>query len=346
MKKISVIIPVHNTEQYLEQCIDSVLNQTYSHIEVIIINDNSKDNSINIINKYQKLDNRIILVNAKQTGLSNARNTGLQRVTGDFVIFLDSDDYYVSLNAFSIMVNAMIKHELDILMFDYTRNLDYTPSKIQNSIKTLSQKVSKGTEINNIFFQLEFYAWNNMFRSSFIKEYNKKFTLNRYYEDIPWISFYRFRANKIFALNEVFVHYRVNNNSITIQAKRPTDIIYSYWDLYNENKEYFYNNENMQYIFFSYCYQIVLQYFLITIVKRSNVFTLYTNLKLLKIFLQLHFSKTRFTLKNTLTKQRYKNTIFLLKYPLFVAYIYFGIKKSMYKIERILKKIYRLKQIK
>lgn len=91
--KFSIVIPVYNVEKYLEKCLDSVINQTYDNFEVIIVNDGSTDNSESIINKYLKKDKRFKLFNKENGGLSEARNYGLKYVTGDYVIFLDSDDY-------------------------------------------------------------------------------------------------------------------------------------------------------------------------------------------------------------------------------------------------------------
>lgn len=90
---VSIIIPVYNVEKYLAQCIDSVLNQTYRNIEIIIVNDGSTDRSNEVIDRYAKLDNRIIVINKKNGGLSEARNYGLDRAAGKYVMFVDSDDY-------------------------------------------------------------------------------------------------------------------------------------------------------------------------------------------------------------------------------------------------------------
>ena len=94
MPIVSVIIPVYNTEQYLKQCLDSVINQTFKDIEIICVNDGSEDNSPEILNEYAKKDDRIKIINKENDGLGRARNTGLEYVTTGLVCFIDSDDYF------------------------------------------------------------------------------------------------------------------------------------------------------------------------------------------------------------------------------------------------------------
>ena len=91
--KISIIIPAYNVEKYIDKCITSVINQTYDNIEAIIVNDGSTDNTALIIEKYSEVDNRIIVVNKENSGVSDSRNIGIENITGDYAFFLDSDDW-------------------------------------------------------------------------------------------------------------------------------------------------------------------------------------------------------------------------------------------------------------
>lgn len=91
--KISIIVPIYNVEKYLERCILSIIKQTYQNIEIILVNDGSTDSSIEICKKYSKIDSRILLIDKENGGLSDARNVGLQVAKGDYVLFVDSDDY-------------------------------------------------------------------------------------------------------------------------------------------------------------------------------------------------------------------------------------------------------------
>ena len=93
MPKISVIVPVYNVEKYLKECLDSIINQTFKDIEIICVNNGSTDSSCEILNEYAKNDNRIKIINSENIGVGNARNLGLQAVTGEYISFVDSDDF-------------------------------------------------------------------------------------------------------------------------------------------------------------------------------------------------------------------------------------------------------------
>lgn len=104
MNKISIIIPIYNVEQYLPQCLDSIINQTYKNLEIILINDGSTDNSGKICDNYAKVDNRIHVFHKKNEGVSSARNLGLEKCTGDFIGFVDPDDF-IELNMYELLYN-------------------------------------------------------------------------------------------------------------------------------------------------------------------------------------------------------------------------------------------------
>ena len=93
MQKISVIIPIYNAEKYLLKCIDSIINQDFTNFEIICIDDGSKDNSLTLLNEYKKRDNRILVFTQNNQGQGVARNKGIQKATGDFLVFIDPDDY-------------------------------------------------------------------------------------------------------------------------------------------------------------------------------------------------------------------------------------------------------------
>lgn len=114
MPKISVIVPVYKTEKYLRQCIDSILSQNLSDLEVICINDGSPDNSIDIISDYEKRDSRIVVIDKKNEGVGRARNDGINKASGEFVAFIDSDDYYPSKNVLESLYNAAKEHNVQV----------------------------------------------------------------------------------------------------------------------------------------------------------------------------------------------------------------------------------------
>ncbi len=115
MPKVSVIIPVYNTEKYLRQCLDSVINQTLTDIEIICVNDGSTDNSTNILNEYANNDSRIIVLSQKNSGAAIARNNGINNAIGDYLYFIDSDDY-VDTTFLEKMYSKSLKYNADICL--------------------------------------------------------------------------------------------------------------------------------------------------------------------------------------------------------------------------------------
>ena len=116
MKKVSIIVPIYNAEEYLPKCIDSLINQTYQNIEIILLNDGSTDNTQNIIASYK--DKRIIAINKKNTGIADTRNEGIKKSTGEYIMFVDSDDY-LELNSIELLIKKLEKDKSDIVMFNY-----------------------------------------------------------------------------------------------------------------------------------------------------------------------------------------------------------------------------------
>ena len=113
MAKISVVVPVYNVEAYLERCLDSLINQTLSDIEIICVNDGSTDSSPEKLEEFAKKDSRIKIINQENGGLSAARNTGIEAATGEYIGFVDSDDY-VDLDFYEKLYNAATSHNADI----------------------------------------------------------------------------------------------------------------------------------------------------------------------------------------------------------------------------------------
>ena len=132
MKKISVIIPVYNEEEYCNECIDSVINQSYKNLEIICINDKSTDNSLKILEDYAQKDSRITIINNQENkGLGFSRNVGLEYATGDYIFFIDSDDSILE-NTLELLLKNAISNESDVVLYkllsydDVTENVLHT----------------------------------------------------------------------------------------------------------------------------------------------------------------------------------------------------------------------------
>lgn len=216
MPKVSVIVPIYNVEKYLEKCINSLLSQTLEDIQIILVNDGSKDNSGNIAREYEKNNkNRIIYVEKENGGLSDARNYGLKYATGDFVAFLDSDDY-IEKNAYEEMYNKAIEENADYVECDFIWEF---PNKI---------RVDKQYPYKNKKEMLSFVrvvAWNKLIKSQLITDNNLEFPKGLRYEDVEFTYKLIPFVNKFAYVDKPFIHYVQREGSIAnVQNERTAEI--------------------------------------------------------------------------------------------------------------------------
>lgn len=178
--KISVIVPVYNVEKYLKQCLDSIVNQTYKNLEIIIVNDGTKDNSMEIVEEYLS-DSRVKVINKENGGLSSARNRGIEEATGEYISFVDSDDY-IDLNLYNTIIREMIENE-EIIVFNYSRYKEKI-GHLKKNILDLEKIRKIPREL--LFRNINGECWNKIYKTKFIKENNFKFPEGLIYEDIFW----------------------------------------------------------------------------------------------------------------------------------------------------------------
>jgi glycosyltransferase involved in cell wall biosynthesis len=148
MDKITIIIPVYNSESYLENCLDSVINQDYSNLEIILVNDGSTDKSIEICIKYSQIDSRIVVINSINKGVSSARNIGLKNASGKYVIFVDSDDE-IEYDMCSRLLYILLKSHCDLVMCKHT--FKKVTVYYQDNLKNVELFTSKKDILNNFF---------------------------------------------------------------------------------------------------------------------------------------------------------------------------------------------------
>lgn len=145
MEKVSIIVPIYNVEKYIERCIKSLISQTYRDIEILLINDGSPDDSKTICERYEKIDKRIKLYNKENGGLSDTRNYGLKRAKGEYILFVDSDDYIES-NTVEVLISEMKKDNLDIVAGNAVLEADGEDKKYLDITKHDKNKVTNGLE--------------------------------------------------------------------------------------------------------------------------------------------------------------------------------------------------------
>lgn len=242
MDLISIIVPVYNVETYLDECVNSLLNQTYKNIEIILINDGSTDRSLEICNKYKLLDNRIRVINKSNEGLGLTRNVGLDNINGKYVTFIDSDDY-VDNDLIKNLYNGIRKNNADTCIAGFKRvndagevlyretydNIVYTNEECINDllVRMLGSSPSKSDSIR-------MSVWNVLFSVDIIKENGLKFVSEREIisEDIIFDIDYYQHAKKVVLINTASYNYRVNDSSLTNKYRQ--DRFYKSKILYNE----------------------------------------------------------------------------------------------------------------
>ena len=216
MPKVSVIVPIYNVEKYLEKCINSLLSQTLEDIQIILVNDGSKDNSGNIAKEYEQNNkDRVIYVEKENGGLSDARNYGLKYATGDFIAFLDSDDY-IEKNAYEEMYNKAIEENADYVECDFIWEF---PNKI---------RVDKQYPYKNKKEMLSFVrvvAWNKLIKRQLITDNNLEFPKGLRYEDVEFTYKLIPFINKFTYVDKPFIHYVQREGSIAnVQNERTAEI--------------------------------------------------------------------------------------------------------------------------
>lgn len=238
MTKVSIIVPVYNVENYLEECLNSLLNQTLQDIEIICINDGSIDNSLEILNKYVQKDLRIKVINKQNEGQGIARNLGIDIAQGEYIGFVDSDDW-VELDMFEQMYNQAKKLSSQIVICDYKKyqekNGKFIVSNIfRNMVSLTKSKAVKfvtgenldKTKLNQTLLVSPCYSVNRIYKAELLKKNNIKFDTIRCYEDCVFILRSHVETNNISYINKPFYCYRIRKSStLRSNDKRYIDLI-------------------------------------------------------------------------------------------------------------------------
>lgn len=237
MPKVSVIVPVFNVERYLKKCLDSIVNQTFSDYEVIMVNDGSTDSSCEIAMKYVESNpSKFKLITQKNAGLGAARNTGIENANGDFYLFLDSDDTITS-NAINHLFNTATQYNADIVVFDYKLiNEDGKELGINSGCKNVSGVTS--LETNPSLLLNHPSACNKFFKCTIFKDTSIRFPTKVWYEDLRTIPKLYIEAEVIVYSNIPLYNYLQRENSImhSSDINRNAEIIEALDDVLNYYK--------------------------------------------------------------------------------------------------------------
>ena len=230
MPKVSIIIPVYNVEKYLDACLDSIVNQTYGNIEIICINDGSTDNSQKIINKYKKQFKNIISVEKENGGQASARNMGLSMATGDYISFVDSDDY-IDKNLYK-KIEQKMKKGYDLILFDY--EIVYSNKKVRKHC--MNPKDNENVSPSEYLLSQIVSPCNKVYKKDYLDSIEFMFPEGIIYEDYASIPTLAINNPKITYINEAFYFYVQSESSTTRNEEYKT----KYEDLFPAT-EYLYN---------------------------------------------------------------------------------------------------------
>ncbi len=241
--KLSIVIPIYNVEKYLDKCVQSVRNQTLQDIEIILVDDESPDACPQMCEEYAKTDARIKVVHRKNGGLGFARNSGIDVATGEYITFLDSDDF-VDLHTYEHLCNIATEHNLDALYYKFkrfTNETDVTPSQPiyeiteyrNEGIKELMLDIIASEPSAKVDHKIACSSCTAMYKTSIIKENNVRFHSERELisEDLIFNLDYLKHAQKVAFNNGEYYHYRVNLTSLTSAIR--SDRIEKNYILYN-----------------------------------------------------------------------------------------------------------------
>lgn len=226
MQKLSIVIPVYNTALYLKECLESIINQTYSNIEIICVDDCSSDNSADIIKEYAAKDKRVKYIKHTENKFQGgARNTGIQVAEGKYLAFVDSDDYLLDMDCYKNAVSNLEKYNADISVFSFAE--DYGSRKTNHS---LSKSVKGLCRLNSSnFTKVLCVPWNKIFRLEDIKKHNLNFPEKLKFEDEAfWYKYVAAVEPKAYVENKYSYAYRIRNGS-TMDTR--DKYIYNYLDV-------------------------------------------------------------------------------------------------------------------
>jgi len=262
---ISIVVPVYNVENYLESCLNSILNQSYKNIEIIVVNDGSTDNSLEIINQFLLKDKRVKLINQKNKGLGGARNTGLEYSNAELIVFVDSDDI-INKTMIEKLYYKQKERDSDIVTCRYKRVFRDGRIDLISHNETYSDNLLKDILLGHIAPM----AWNKLYKKKLFMNNDIRYPEELYYEDqYPLIQLF-FNAKKVDQCDEVLYTWFITESSIskTISQKHIKD----FFEVMKKILVYLINNKQQKYIdiFVNRVFYLTISHILVNFEKIKN----------------------------------------------------------------------------
>ena len=221
MPKVSVIIPVYNVENYLRQCLDSVINQTLKDIEIILVDDGSTDNSLKILQNYAQKESRIKIINKENSGYGASMNIGIGTAQGEYIGIVESDDF-IEPDMFEKLYNTAVSNNLDLVRCQY-----YQYNSLKNINNTVfidwieKNKIYKPLDFQPIFYQPP-AIWSNLVKKELLEKYNIKFleTPGASYQDTSFAFKLYCASERFMMIEDSLLHYRIDNENSSVNSKQ------------------------------------------------------------------------------------------------------------------------------
>lgn len=225
MIEVSIIIPIYNSEKYLRKCLDSITNQIFKNIEIILVNDGSKDSSLKIMNEYKTKDERIKIINQANQGQGEARNKGIEVACGNYITFIDSDDW-IAEDHIENLYKTIINNNADISVCNMAMVMEKNLKNIKSEAFIFKEMTGKDA-VRELLLdkQLKSYPWGKLYKKAIFIENNIFFPKRMFYEDLAIILQAFFFSNKIVFSNNYSYFYLQNSDSST---RKPN--INNLWD--------------------------------------------------------------------------------------------------------------------
>lgn len=209
---VSIIVPIYKVEPYLRRCLNSIVNQTYTNLEIILVDDGSPDGCPQICDEYAAKDNRIVVIHKENGGLSDARNVGLDICKGDYISFIDSDDY-VDYDFIKCLIEPTKKDSYDFIIADH---LSSNEKKGSTHLSCREGPIQDNLTIIRTYCRQQYppSAWAKLYKFSFLKDNQFHFQKGLLFEDQLWSCILARSAKKIFVIHKQMYHYTIRTDSI------------------------------------------------------------------------------------------------------------------------------------
>lgn len=209
--KVSIIVPVYNAEKYLHRCLDSIVNQTYKNIEIILIDDGSADSSGEICDVYKRMDNRIHVIHQTNQGVSVSRNAGLNKAAGEYILFVDADDY-IETNMVEVLIHHTDNGKIDVVLFCYDEIKEHGRESVECSKEIVPNVQALRHDV--LVDKVTNFLWTKMYKRTVWN--GVRFPVGHQYEDLYLLPSVFLHVNTYTLISNVLYHYnRINNTSVT-----------------------------------------------------------------------------------------------------------------------------------